>query len=563
MRRLPIGVADYRKLREGDHLYVDKTAFVADVLRAGAEVLLFTRPRRFGKTLNLSTLRYYVERSDDDLSPLFRDLAVWGAGADVRGHFRRHPVIFLTFKDVKAQSFADCLEGLQLVLRREFDRHAPALAGSASYDHCERLRSGRASRVEYEDALRFLSEQLARAYGEQVVIIVDEYDTPIHAGRDRGYDDDAVAFFRNLFSAGLKDNPHLHKGVLSGILRVAKESVFSGLNNLVVHALTSRAFSTAFGFTPGEVERLAKERNLAEHLPELAHWYDGYRFGEQVIYNPWSVLNHLEHPENGFQPYWVATASDALLGELLIDRGYAVRDALEAVLRGDSIERSVADNIALGEVAADPESLWSILLHLGYLKGEAVDDAPGGGARYRLSVPNREVHQSYRKLFRRWLAHGLGRDGDVARLVDALLGGDAATVERLLTDLLLSLASFHDTARRPEVFYHGFLLGLLAVMHPRYEVASNREAGYGRLDILVTPRDGAGAGAIVELKALASEPAERPQDELDAALRQIDEQRYAAGLLARGVAPVHRLAAVFHGKRVWVASATAAAQSGR
>ena len=559
MRPLPIGISDFRKLRTQGFAYVDKTSFIVDVLTGSAEVKLFARPRRFGKTMNLSTLRHFLERSDEDVTPLFEGLDVWCAGDAVRAHFQRYPVISLSFKDVKAGSFADCLTGVELVLRDELERHrehalkAASATERASY---ERLLDGRAGQVEYERALLTLSALLARAFDRGVIILIDEYDTPIHAGLAHGYYDEAVRLFRNLFSNGLKDNVNLQRGVLSGILRLAQESVFSGLNNPDVYTVTSRRLEAAFGFTPAEVADLAEACGQSNRLAELDRWYNGYRFGDEVVYNPWSVLNYLDHPEEGLRPYWVATSDNLLLEDLLLRRGARLSAELEAVLRSEVLLKGVDDEVVLREIGERPEAVWGLLVHLGYLNAVPVPMSPTPDAEtrlYHVAIPNQEVRSGYTRLFRGWLERGLGSRAAVTDLGKALLAGDAPRVERLLETLVREHASYYDAA---ESFYHGFVLGLLVDLHPGFEVRSNRESGYGRLDLSLAPAAGRdGPGAVVELKSLRAKASTEPDEALARALKQIRTRAYATDLQARGARPIHGFAVVFQGKRVRVQAA--------
>ena len=538
--------------------YVDKTAFIVDVLTTGAQVKLFTRPRRFGKTINLSTLRYYLERSDEDVTSLFDGLHVWRTGDAVRAHFRRYPVIHVTFKDVKAGSFADCLATVELALRSELERHADRVLAAASATErasYRRLLDGSAGQAEYERSLLTLSELLARAYDEQVIILIDEYDTPIHAALAHRFYDDAIRFFRNLFSNGLKDNVHLRRGVLSGILRLAQESVFSGLNNPGIYTVTSRRLATAFGFTAAEVAELATARDQSDRLEEINRWYNGYQFGDDVVYNPWSVLNYLDCPEDGLRPYWVATSDNALLDEILCRRGAGLSAELEAVLRGEGLRKSIDDEVVLRDIADRPEAVWGLLVHLGYLNAirEPAPEAATDSPTYRVAIPNREVRSSYTQLFRAWLERGLGSRAAVTDLGRALLAGDAARVERLLATLLRVNASYYDSA---ESFYHGFVLGLLVDLRPGVEVRSNRESGHGRLDLSLGPAAGGhGPGAVLELKALRRKAVMEPDEALERALAQIRERTYATDMRARGVRPIHGFAVVFQGKEVRVRTA--------
>ncbi len=547
-----LGASDYLKTRRSGALYVDKTRLVADVLAANAEVLLLPRPRRFGKTLNLSALRYFLEANDEDRTDLFEGLAVWNA-PQARAHFQRHPVVWLTFKDVKATTAAECQEAVCLLLADEIERHEALLEAapltSRQRAYIGRVLDGTASRVDVWRGLQELSGLLARATGEAVVVLIDEYDTPLHTAFVHGYYDEAVVLFRNLLSGGLKDNPHLFRGVLTGILRVARESIFSGLNNLAVYTVLRPEYATSFGFTEAEVAALAEQAGANEHLAVLRDWYDGYSFGGEVVYNPWSVVSFLASADHVPRTYWVSTSSNELLLRLLTAGGLGHPGHLEALLAGETVEQVVDDNVPLRDLDRRPEAVWSLLLSSGYLKAGDVR-VEDGRTVARLAIPNREVRTVYETVFSDWLTAGLGGHEGVEALVGALLAGDADGFALQLSDLLGSVLSFHDLAGpRPERVYHAFVSGLLVVLARDYEVRSNRESGHGRCDVLVLPKAAGRPGVALELKVVRE--GEGVEAALEAALRQLRERDYAAELRARGAAPVHELAAVFDGKRAW------------
>jgi hypothetical protein len=553
--QLPIGISDFRKLREPGVHYIDKTDFVAGVLDSTAEVLLFPRPRRFGKTVNLSTLRCFVEKTDADLRPLFGGLAIEQRPAAWR-HFQRYPVVFMTFKDVKASTFDLALAAMRQVIRAAYQEHRYLLDGGA-LDEQEKERflqilAEEGGEVLYWGALADLSGYLHRHHGEKVVILIDEYDTPIHAGFSAGYYDRVIQFFRAFLSGGLKDNPHLWKGVLTGILRIAKESIFSGLNNLVVYSVLRPAFATSFGFTPDEVARLAREIGCEAALPEMERWYDGYRFAGETLYNPWSVLNFLASEDRVFRPYWLASGSLDLVRDILLSRAGDEEDELEALLRGKRITKLIDENVALRDLPPGADVVWGFLLFTGYLTATRVRQK-GGLVEVRLAVPNREVRAAYRTVFRTWLSQGLGDGKRVKDLARAILAGDVGTIERLLEDLLLRSLSAHDTGRgpgEPERVYHAFVLGLLVWMGPRYRVTSNREAGHGRCDVMIAPREAGQPAAVLELKVVDKRRRETPARAMAAALRQLRQKDYAAELRAAGAGTVHEMGVVFDGKRV-------------
>ncbi len=557
--RFAIGTSDFCKIRRAGARYVDKTGFIVDVLRAEAEVLLLPRPRRFGKTLNLSTLAAFVERSDDDRSALFADLEVSRAGDDVRGHFGRYPVLFLTFKDVKAREWTDALEGITRLVADEALRHRPTIEAVLNAEErvaLAELTSGRGSAVAVGESLRRLAGWLHRATGEPAVILVDEYDTPIHAAFTHGYYDQAVELFRNLFSGAFKDNASLFRGVLTGILRVAKESIFSGLNNLAVFSLLSKPFSRHFGFTSEEVAVLASEYGGIEQLPEIERWYNGYRFGDTTIYNPWSVLCYLSNRGDGFKAYWVHTSSDDILRELLVDGGRVDGADLETLLGGGIIDKPVDEHLVLRDVRSSSASIWSFLLFSGYLRADGrVGDDAAGRPVYALRLPNYEVRLAYTSLFAGFLDRGLGGDERTTQLCRALLAGDVIAFEAQFEALVTSTLSYHDVGgRRPEAVYQAFVLGLLVRLDGSHQVQSNREAGHGRVDVLISPRRRGDVGVVLELKVIDERRGETAQTALSAALRQVVERDYAAALRDRGAGVVHQLGAVFDGKRAWVAA---------
>ena len=553
--RFPIGLSDFRALREGGFAYVDKTSLIDDVLIEGAQVLLAPRPRRFGKTLNLSMLRYFFEKGADDVRPLFAGLAV-ASSRSAWAHFQKYPVIFMTFKDIKPRSWEDCLAGMAGVLAETYGEHRYLLAqGGLEPDEVEiftAILHRRAPRAWLVDAVKLLSRVLARHHGEKVVILLDEYDSPIHAGYTNRYYDEVIAFFRDFLSGGLKDNVHLFKGVLTGILRVARESLFSGLNNVRVYGILQLKLATAFGFTEPEVRGLLDSVGKAASLDKIRAYYNGYLFGEQAIYNPWSVLSFLDSGDDVFRPYWIETSSNDLVRELLLTGPQGVRAGLETLLAGGTIDQRIDENIVLRDVAKSSDAIWSFLLFTGYLKAidvRYVEDEPEA----RLAVPNREIAGALRRMIRVWFREEAGGSDELQSFLDALLRGDAPVVERHLAHMVKVNLSFFDTASpEPERFYHGLVVGLLAGLAPRYEVRSNRESGFGRCDVMVLPKEAGQPGVVLELKRVDTDAGETREKAFTAALRQIRERDYAAELRERGATPIHQMAAVFEGKRVFV-----------
>jgi hypothetical protein len=555
LRPIPIGIDDFRKLREQGMAYVDKSHLVREALDKGAEVLLLPRPRRFGKTLNMSMLRCFFEKSAEDLSPLFADLSIWQAGDAYRAHFQRYPVIFLSLKDVKLATFDDSWSLLRAKIAALYEEHRVLLdGGGLSDDEAQRYRevlAGTAQIAGYATALLDLSTYLHRAHGEKVVILLDEYDAPIHAGVVGGYAPRILDFFRAFFSAGLKGNPHLFKAVLTGILRIAKESIFSGLNNLAVYTLLRPDFSTCFGFTEPEVLVLLEQAGRSSRLPAVRAWYNGYDFGGTVIYNPWSILNYVDSPEPEPRPFWVSTSANELVREALVKHAARAHEDIEALLDGSGVLRRLDENVVLADLDTRADTLFGLLTFSGYLKAEKRVLDPDDEPYYLLSIPNREVRGVYTSTFREWMEGRMGGESAVERLKRALLSGDAEALEEELGAFTQNVLSYHDTARRPEQVYHAFVIGLLAALEPEYEVRSNRESGKGRPDVIIRPKKPGKPGAVLELK-VAKAGKKTLEQALAEGVAQIQERDYARELRAAGASPVYAFAVAFDGKEARV-----------
>jgi hypothetical protein len=448
--RFPIGLSDFRSVRQDGFAYVDKTRLIDDILAEGAQVLLLPRPRRFGKTLNLSMLRYFFEKSADDVRPLFAGLAV-ASSESAWTHFQRYPVIFMTFKDVKPRSWEDCLAGMANVLADAYGEHRYLLAqGAMEADEIEiftAILHRRASKSQMVVALKLLSSLLARHHGEKVVILIDEYDSPIHAGYSNKYYDDVIAFFRDFLSGGLKDNSHLFKGVLTGILRVARESLFSGLDNIEVYSILRTQLATGFGFTEAEVRGLLDAAGQIEALDGVRDYYNGYLFGGQAIYNPWSVLSFLNRGDGVLRPYWIQTSSNDLVRELLLAGPRGAESGIETLLAGGTLEKRIDENIVLRDLTSRSDEVWSFLLFTGYLK--AIEVSMVEGRQWcKLTVPNAEIALALADMVQSWLEAQTGGSDELQSLLAALLRGDAPVVERHLGHVLKRSRSTRSTPIR-------------------------------------------------------------------------------------------------------------------
>ena len=543
----PVGEADFRNLRRANYGFVDKSFFIRDVLADSSKVLCFPRPRRFGKSTNLSMLGYFLRKADENLTDIFDGLEVT-RDPDTMKHFQRYPVITISFKDAKGATFVSAMKSIREQVVTAYREHVYLLEpGRVEDTLAQRLALVRAGKADDDDlkfSLLWLSQALYAYHNQPVVILIDEYDTPIQSGYLYEFFDDVVLFFRNFFAACLKDNPALYKGVLTGILRVSKENLFSGLNHIMVHSIIQETYNTAFGFTEKEVAAIVEP----DRLDEVRSWYNGYNFGGEVIYNPWSILHYIYHGK--LQPYWVNSGSSDLIETLAVKQGLGLTTRSETLLQGGSIDVPVDSNIVLRDIDKNDDALWNFLLFAGYLKPVEVRLVVG---RYcaKLAIPNQEVKLVYEDMFRIWLHKAAPEPAYLEDLVKALFSGDTDTIRDIIEEMFLNVLSYHDgTGQKPEKLYHGFILGMLVHLENQYEVRSNRESGFGRADVLIRPKQPGQPGVVIEFKVRRRN--ESPEQALLHAAEQIRARQYAAELLAAGASPVYEYAMVFDGKNAYV-----------
>lgn len=521
-----------------------------DFLDEKPMVSLFTRPRRFGKTLNMDMVRTFFEKTDEDTSAFFQDKKIWDCGKKYQDYQGKYPVIFVTFKDVKCETWGETIRKIYSVLAAEFSRHKEVLDASACNEwdsiYYRRMVNLELDQAELENAFSTLTRMLHQCYDVAPIIIIDEYDTPIQQGYMRGFYDQVILFMRNLFSGGLKDNRHLTFGLLTGILRVAKESIFSGLNNLTIYSILDDKYSQYFGFTPEEVMEMAEYYGVSDKYEELRHWYDGYRFGDSDIFNPWSVISYFN---SNCQPraFWQATGSNDILGEVLAGADEDIFERLHALLRGESFLTYIDTDVIYPQIRSNPSSVYSFLLVAGYLKAEQRDLNFGGTYMCRVAIPNREIAFVYNKEVLQKFGNMIPQATAIS-ILEAIYMGDAAQMQNQLRTLLLCSASSHDTVG--ENFYHGLVLGLCAMLDDRYEVTSNREAGEGRYDIQLMPKMANLPGVLIELKAAKNSTEEKLKALSQTALNQINTKRYDTEMTARGVEKILKYGVAFCGKQV-------------
>ena len=543
-KNLTQGITDFKEFIDNNCYFVDKTRLIAHLINDPSKVHLITRPRRFGKTLNLSMIRYFFEAPPpgDGAPPnaaLFNGMSI-AEHSRCREYMGQYPVIHLSFKDAKGSSHAECMEIIKDMLSAEYQRHE-------YLQDCEVLReidrelflkisNKKGTDQNCAQSIKHLSAWLKRAYGKPVYILLDEYDTPLHAAYTDNFYDEMIAFIRSFMVQSFKDNPNLKQAVVIGILKVAQESIFSDFNNPRVSTLMDPAMKDCFGFTEPEVEVMADYYGLGDKMDGIREWYNGYIFGgDMVIYNPWSIINYLSAPEAGLRPYWVHTSANRMVKETLQLNKRDSRETMERLLRGEEVRREVALNIVYPQIRTRPDVAWSFLLHGGYLKAserrqhEISQD-------YRLDIPNREVRYSYMTTIKDWLEEDMEAGESFHFFIRGIREGNAALIERGLGKVLLSMASYYDTAgedeemERVEGFYHGLVLGMLAYLSGEYTVESNRECGMGRPDIVLIQR-GSGRPDHVLLFEFKREPAAgtTPLNKLAQEAYSQAEQKYLEG----------------------------------
>ena len=551
---LPIGISDYR-LAVTEYYYIDKTMLIKDFIDERPMVSLFTRPRRFGKTLNMDMLRTFFEKTDEDTSIYFKDKKIWACGKKYQEYQGKYPVIFVSFKDVKFNTWEETYNAIKELFVKEASRHTELLTSENLSDFekkdFENLLSGDISTVDLSNAFLNLSRMLHEHHGKAPVIIIDEYDTPIQQGHVKGYYDEVIGFMRNLFSGGLKDNKHLSFGFMTGILRVAKESIFSGLNNLTINSILDNKYSEYFGFTQDEVKMMAEYYGAPEKYDEILAWYDGYKFGDTEIFNPWSVINYFRN-ECQARAYWQSTGSNDIIGEILGEATEDIYKRLNALLQGESFLTYIDTGVIYPQIKNNPSSVYSFLLVAGYLKVVKSDSAFGGDFMCEVALPNKEITFVYNKEILGKLNNIIPQATAIA-IQEAIYSGNGEILQEQLGKLLIQSVSCYDTAG--ENFYHGLVLGLCAMLDNRYIITSNRESGEGRYDISLCPKDNKMPGIIIELKAEKDADEKELKELAKAALKQIIDKKYDAEMQTKGVKTIIKYGVAFSGKHVEIVCA--------
>ena len=542
-KSLPIGVSDF-KLATTGYYYVDKTLMIRDFLDKKPMVSLFTRPRRFGKTLNMDMLRVFFEKTNEDTSVYFKDKQIWQCGDYYTKHQGQYPVIFLTFKDVKSMTWEETFQKIRRLISLEFIRHNELETSSVltayEKEQYHLLAKDSGDEVDCQMGLQLLSLLLHKHYGRECIIIIDEYDTPIQQGHTCNFYPEIVNFMRNFFSGGLKDNPHLAFGFLTGILRVAKESIFSGMNNLKTYSILDDGYSSYFGFTEKEVKDMLRYYGKDDKYNELSEWYDGYRFGNTEIFNPWSVINYIS--DNCFpKAFWQSTGSNEIIGEIIQAATPEITKDLYKLLCGEKIAAYIDTGVIYPEVQNNPYSIYSFLLVAGYLKVANIYPQSDGNFMCDVAIPNKEITFVYEKE----VLNRTNQNSLAISISQAIFSKDTQKLQALLEDFMVKNISSIDGAN--EGFYHGMMLGLCAILGNRYKIRSNRESGLGRFDIQLMPLTKGMPGFIFEFKHTKDEHTDLSAL-ADSALQQIEAKKYDTELRDNGVNSIISIGIAFRGK---------------
>lgn len=542
-KSLPIGVSDF-KLATTGYYYVDKTLMIRDFLDKKPMVSLFTRPRRFGKTLNMDMLRVFFEKTNEDTSVYFKDKQIWQCGDYYTKHQGQYPVIFLTFKDVKSMTWEETFQKIRRLISLEFIRHNELETSSVltayEKEQYHLLAGDSGDEVDCQMGLQLLSLLLHKHYGRECIIIIDEYDTPIQQGHTCNFYPEIVNFMRNFFSGGLKDNPHLAFGFLTGILRVAKESIFSGMNNLKTYSILDDGYSSYFGFTEKEVKDMLRYYGKDDKYNELSEWYDGYRFGNTEIFNPWSVINYIS--DKCFpKAFWQSTGSNEIIGEIIQAATPEITKGLYKLLCGEKIAAYIDTGVIYPEVQNNPYSIYSFLLVAGYLKVANIYPQSDGNFMCDVAIPNKEITFVYEKE----VLNRTNQNSLAISISQAIFSKDTQKLQALLEDFMVKSISSIDGAN--EGFYHGMMLGLCAILGNRYKIRSNRESGLGRFDIQLMPLAKGMPGFIFEFKHTKDEHTDLSAL-ADSALQQIEAKKYDTELRDNGVNSIISIGIAFRGK---------------
>ncbi|MEA3446781.1 MAG: AAA family ATPase [Bacteroidota bacterium] len=571
MKELNLGDSDFKSTIENNNYFVDKSLFVEEVIKAQKAVILLPRPRRFGKTMNLSMLKYFFVKNETDNKKLFTKLKIWQTGNDIKKHCGKYPVISLSFKDAKEEKWNNTLNHIKIEIAEAYKQHIFLLESNILYDFEKdiftKIITRKADDVDFQASLKNLSEYLQRYHNEKVVILIDEYDTPIQAGYKKFYDD-VTPFMRNLLSGAFKDNSNLYKGIITGILRVSRESIFSGLNNISVYSIINHKFSDKFGFTEPEVKQILSDFKVTTGFDQIKKWYDGYKFGKcENIYNPWSILCYVSEIEDGLKTYWANTSSNELIKHEIKKKGAEnIRKDILDLINNITIIRDLEENFVFPDLESRKSLLWTLLTFSGYLSVKNKISRK----EYELAIPNYEIKTIFQDTIIEWFEGDLNVIKSLLKdTASYLVNNEISKFETGFRQIMGDTFSYYDTAKNHEYVYQSYILGLLAIIGDDYMIKSNRESGEGRYDIMLIPRNSVKThghtsqyGIVIEIKQIErwkekesnEDFAKRINLTIEKTGLQIDKNKYYKELVENKIAPdkIIKVPIVFAGKEPYV-----------
>ena len=539
MKRLAIGVSNFKKIIEGDFYYFDKTKFIEEIINDGSEVKLFTRPRRFGKTLNMSMLKYFFDiENKEENKEIFKDLYI--EKTEAFKEQGQYPVIFLSLKDLKALTWEQMEKAIKSAISRLFSEYKYLLNDLDKFDTLtfENILLKNTELEDLKEALKFLTRILYEKYNKKVVVLIDEYDSPLVSAYINGYYEKAKDFFKTFYSTVLKDNSYLQMGVLTGIIRVIKAGIFSDLNNLRTYTILSDVYTDSYGLTEEEVEKSLKDYGIEQEISNVKDWYDGYRFGDSEVYNPWSILNFLDFKE--LRAYWVDTSGNDLIKDVLKNITKNTIEALERLFNGEGLKQNISGTSDLSKLLSEDE-LWELMLFSGYLTVEEKIDHKN----YVLRLPNKEIKELFRDTF---LEKYFGRGSKLLYLMEALTENRIDEYEERLQEILLTSVSYNDTKKGNEAFYHGLIMGMGLYLEGEYITKSNIESGLGRYDFVIEPKNKAKRAYIMEFKS--TDNIEKLEEVSKEALEQIENKKYDVSLKQNDIKDITYIGIAFCGKEI-------------
>ena len=544
-KAVPVGIEDFERIINEDYYYVDKTMLIEELLVNRAPVTLFTRPRRFGKTLNMSMIKYFFDvKNKEENKKLFENLKI--SNSEYMSEQGKYPVIFISLKDLKADTWKECLKRLKLFI---FDLYVEFEYIREKMNEWDKRKFEKVL-YEQEDAdyimsLKFLADSLYKYYGEKVIILIDEYDAPIINAFDKGYYNEAINFFQTFYSSALKTNNSLKYGILTGITRIIKEGIFSGLNNLKVDTILNKKYSEYFGLLESEVIEMLDYFGMKYKIEEVKEWYNGYLFGESEVYNPWSIVNYIDNGE--IKAYWANVSGNTLLENMLDHAGESVYDDLKRFTDGESIEKYISDGTTIKSLLSNDDEIWQLLLYSGYLTKDEKQEKESDSNVYNLKIPNKEIRKYFGNMF---LNRFFGTEVKTNILIKALENGDIKKFEKTLGEIMINMLSHFDLDKEMEKIYQVFMIGLVGFLMGKYEIISNDESGYGRYDLAMIPIKSNEKAYLMEFKI--SKTKKGMEEKAEKALKQIDEKKYDTKLKARGIKNILKIGVAFYGKEVKV-----------